>query len=266
LLQNAYKFHERWASMKRTIALVWTFLAIGLGMSQASQINAQELLTPWQASVSIQYTRAEFPAMQKSLAAWNAGNTTPTPVSFNGRRSASFLSDLSPISTNSWINLAGGEVALQQNFNSWFAGQMNVSGALGNRRINVPAVDKQAFGGTDPSFEPRFITVGYGPLFTFHRDRKYQPWIHAVPGFAHADLNPSQPLRLDILNADPAIRFSSNSFALQAGIGMDMLIHRHVALRFAGDDISTWLFNTQNNQLRATFGLAWRFGNGQFDY
>lgn len=200
--------------------------------------------SPWEASVAVQATRADLPGIPNTINA---------------------LSPPSPIPTGSLVNVIGGELTVQQNFAESFSGEALLSGGFAGLTATVPFGDKQAVGETTVNFNPQLYFGGYGIVVTFRQSEKHQPWFRVVPGYAHADLNPDSILMKSALAANDQLKFSSHTFALQAGVGVDLLVKPKLAIRASVDEISTWLFQSQQNQWHASLGISWRFGRGNHD-
>jgi len=105
------------------------------------------------------------------------------------------------------------------------------------------AVDP-AWGSLSSAVQVHYLSYAGGPLFSFHRDSRLQPWFHGLFGGTH--VNRSQP-------AGPA---SLNAFAMQAGGGADFALRPPFALRVQGDYVGTHLFSSWENSFEVKAGFV----------
>jgi len=128
-------------------------------------------------------------------------------------------------------NLSGLHTDLTYNLNSWFGLEGNVisawGGEIGGERTKYVLF---AAGGR----------VGFGPL-----RKRFSPWAHALVGGVH--LNPQ------------VARESKNSFALQAGGGVDWAYSSRVALRAEADYVRSTLYSSTQNNFQIGLGAVIHF-------
>jgi len=237
--------------MKRVVpALISMLSAAALALSAQSVPagNGVEAWTPWEASIFANFTRADFPGLPNSLAILN------TQLNSGG---------LTPIYTGADINLSGGEINLQQNFRSWLGFQIDASGGASNRFVAVPSADASTLNDSSAfHLAPNLLTVAYGPVVTRRSTARLEPWARVLAGVAHADLCPDAEFKTAVRADDNSFAFANSGLALQGGLGVDVSLRRSIFLRLGVDDLRTWLFNGEQNQVRAAAGIAWRFGSG----
>ena len=205
--------------------------------------------TPWEAAVSVNWTRADFPVLSDSLKAINGTSSGFSAVSPN------LLVVSSQPSTNSLVNMLGTDFALQQNFRSWLGFQFEGSGAFGTRNVKSGNT-------TEYTFQPKYLAFTYGPVVTLRTTHRTNLWVRGQVGIAREDACPGANLKAAVRAVDSKYRFADTNVAVQAGAGIDRTINSRVSLRLAVDDIHTTLFDSTQDQLRATLGLAWRWGGG----
>ncbi len=128
-------------------------------------------------------------------------------------------------------NLSGLHTDLTYNLKSWFGLEGNVisawGGEIGGERIKYVLF---AAGGR----------VGFGPL-----RKRFSPWAHALVGGVH--LNPQ------------VARESKNSFAVQAGGGVDWAYNSRVALRAEADYVRSTLYSSTQNNFQIGLGAVIHF-------
>jgi hypothetical protein len=104
-----------------------------------------------------------------------------------------------------------------------------------------------AFGQISPAFHTKFLWYGGGVRAYFHRDRRWQPWAHALFGGTH--LNTTQGI-------GPA---SHNGFGIVAGAGLDRALSPMFAVRAQGDLVETHLVGGWQTNFQIKAGIVFNF-------
>jgi hypothetical protein len=208
--------------------------------------------TPWEAAVSVNWTRADFPVLSDSL------NTVNGTSSGFGAISPDLLVLTPQMSTNSLINTMGSDFALQQNFKGWLGFQFEASGGLDARSVKTGNV-------IEYKFEPKYLAFTYGPVVTLRTTHHINLWARGQIGIGREDACPDSNLKAAVRAINQKYLFADTGVAAQFGAGIDRSITPRLSLRLAVDDIHTALFNSAQDQLRAALGFAWRWGGGISD-
>jgi hypothetical protein len=237
--------------MNRVLSVTLTFFAaatVNLSAQAISPVTGGQMWTPWEASASANFIRAKLPALPQALTILNTNLNAAGQV---------------PLHTNSDINMMGIEVELQQNVRSWLGFQVDVSGGYSNRYIAVPASDASMLSGnTAFHVSPVLLTGVYGPIVTLRGNGRYEIWGRLQGGVARGDLAPDAGLKTAVRANDSTFAFASTVGAVVGGLGGNIAINRRISVRIGVDEIRTWLFGSQQNQLRGAAGILWRFGDG----
>jgi opacity protein-like surface antigen len=187
-----------------------------------------------------QYTRLDTTAVQDAinLAAFEAG--VPT-VKF-GRHQ----------------NLNGWSLGLQENLNSWFGGVVDVSGTYVAKRVLLAQS-----GGVNFTLRARLhsYTLMAGPQFTLRRSSTFQPFARALVGGGF--FNESVNVLANNVAQFPEAKDDDRNWAFGAGAGTDVNFSSILAIRVAADYIHTQLFDDNQNNLRGTVFLVFRWGSAK---
>jgi opacity protein-like surface antigen len=114
--------------------------------------------------------------------------------------------------------------------NEWFAIEGNVSAAFAPQIYNREHVKLLVYGG--------------GPKIAW-RERKWEPWMHAIVGGAH-----EQPQTQGN---------GKNAFAFQVGGGADYVFNPRFAARLEGNYIRSYFFSQAQNNFQLGAGIVFRF-------
>jgi opacity protein-like surface antigen len=114
--------------------------------------------------------------------------------------------------------------------NDWFALEGNISAAY------APEIFERE--------HVKLLVYGLGPKIAW-RDKKWEPWMHAIVGGAH-----EQPQT----NGN-----SKNAFALQVGGGVDYVFNPRFAGRLEGNYIRSYFFSQAQNNFQLGAGIVVRF-------
>ena len=194
---------------------------------------------PWEAAVSVNWTRANFSVMSDSLNVINEGSNAP-------------------MVSNSWFNTWGSDVALQQNYRGWLGFQIEASAGAGS-------CDVKKQDGTEYKLAPKYLAFTYGPVITRRTAHRTNLWVRGLLGVGRQDLSPDAAFKADVRASQPKYEFADTGIAIPGGAGIDRAINSKMLFRWAVDDIHTQLFNTGQNHWRTGVGFAWGWGRGSSD-
>jgi hypothetical protein len=90
----------------------------------------------------------------------------------------------------------------------------------------------------------KLLVLGGGPKIAW-RERKWEPWLHAIIGFAH-----EQPQTAD---------HSRNAFATKVGGGADYRFNPRFSGRLEGDWVRTMFFSQSQNNFELMGGVVFHF-------
>jgi len=243
-------------TIKWLIGLVAVVIGLPLCMNAQAVISGESSSVhqaPWEFAASGTFVRSDFQVIPAALATLN-----PTIVGDGG----------TVLTTNSLINLSGAELTLQQNYGSWLGIQLDASGGVGNRLVTLPSVDA-ALGlyssATAFHFSPKLMAITFGPVFRMNSSHNTTLWVRILGGVGRGDVTPDTTLKAAVRANTPAFSFTDTATAVQAGVGIDHALMGRVHLRLGVDDVHTSLFGANQNNLRASLGLVWRF-SGATDF
>jgi hypothetical protein len=130
-------------------------------------------------------------------------------------------------------NLSGIHTSIAYSLTEWFA----LEGSL-----------VSAFGGDvfqDGEMSKYVLFTGGGRIFWNRQPHRLSPWVHILAGMTH--MNPQ------IANS------SKNSFALQAGGGIDWYFNPRLSFRGEADFVHTQLYSDSQNNYQAGVGFVLHF-------
>jgi outer membrane protein OmpA-like peptidoglycan-associated protein len=156
-----------------------------------------------------------------------------------------------------WMN--GGSASIAYNFNRYWGIVADV-GDYTNSKIQFTG----AYGATIDVDQAKGGVLSYlfGPRLSFRQHERFTPFVQALFGGVHAS-------EVDIANCTFSCTLlpEENVFALTAGGGLDIKIHRHFAIRliqaeylmtrFQNYDTGT---SAMQNDMRLSSGIVFRFG------
>jgi opacity protein-like surface antigen len=185
-----------------------------------------------------QYTRLDTSAVQDeiNLAALEAG--VPT------------------INVGRHQNLYGWTFGGQENLNSWFGGVFDVSGTYYTKSVLL-----QQSAGIKATLRYRLhsYTLMAGPQFTLRSSSTFQPFVRGLVGGGF--LNDSVNILVNNVPQFPESKADDTNWAFGGGAGTDINFSRTLGIRIAADYIRTQLFNDNQNNLRGTVSLVYRWGS-----
>jgi opacity protein-like surface antigen len=168
---------------------------------------------------------------------------------------AAYQAGVSPINLGRHQNAHGWNFGVQENFNSWFGGVVDVGGAYVTKKITVV----QAGGlTTQLRARIRFYTFTAGPQFAYSGNHTFQPFVRGLVGGGFS--NTSANVLVNNVPQFSELRDSDTSFALGGGAGTDIRFANYLAVRVAADYFRTYLFSEAQNNLRGTVSLVYRWG------
>ena len=101
-----------------------------------------------------------------------------------------------------------------------------------------------AFGGSAAGGVPKIGLYGGGPKFAW-RQKRWEPWLHAIFGGAH--------------EGPQALVTGRNSTSLQLGGGADYRLNPHLSIRIEGDYVHTAFFHQTQNNFQLASGAVIHF-------
>ncbi len=114
-----------------------------------------------------------------------------------------------------------------------------------NNWLGVEANILSAYGGSIFDNDPvRLFNLTGGPRIAW-REKRWEPWIHALVGFSH-----EQP---------QVAAGGTTAFAAQIGGGVDYRINPRLSLRMQGDYLHTSFFNQGQNNITTALSLVFHF-------
>lgn len=136
------------------------------------------------------------------------------------------------VNTSSF-DMNGVNGSFQENLNSWFGGELDISGHFG----------------TDNNFKVNTESATYGPVFSYRRNKSLVPFGHALLGAVRGS-----PEYLGISK-------SEERFGVYVGGGLDLKIAPNLALRLIqADYLMTRFSNIRQDNLRFSAGIILTFG------
>jgi opacity protein-like surface antigen/outer membrane protein OmpA-like peptidoglycan-associated protein len=157
-----------------------------------------------------------------------------------------------------WLN--GGSASIAFNFNRYL-GIVGDFGGFNDTEIRLY--------GTNPSSTPDSSGTVYtylaGPRFSFRNNGRITPFAQALFGGVHA----SQVTLSGCTGNACTLLPSEDTFALTAGGGVDIRVHRHLAIRAIQAEYLMTRFENRTtgdtamqNDIRLSSGIVFRFGGG----
>jgi opacity protein-like surface antigen len=137
---------------------------------------------------------------------------------------------------NSFTMKKGWITSFHGNVNSWFGIEGSFSGHYRSETVDGEMLKVRAHS---------FL---FGPRITYRKHR-VEPWVHVLVGGVHASGD---------VDGDS---ISENAFAAALGGGLDVKIHKNVAIRLAQVDyVMTRFFSETQNNFRFSTGIVFRLG------
>ena len=168
-----------------------------------------------------------FLVMISLLPALAAAQQTPKLEVLGG------YSNLTANLSASSFSLNGLVVSATENISSWFGGTLDFSTHFG----------------TENGFKVNTMSLAYGPVFAYRKNKRIVPFAHTLLGAVRGGAE-----YLDI--SKPEYRFG-----IYAGGGVDVRLAPHVALRLVqADYLMTRFSNARQDSLRLSAGLVLRWG------
>jgi outer membrane protein OmpA-like peptidoglycan-associated protein len=156
-----------------------------------------------------------------------------------------------------WLN--GGSASIAYNLNRYLGLVADV-GAYTNSEIRFTGAYKSTIDVNDAN--GGVITYLFGPRFSFRQHERFTPFVQVLFGGAHAS-----EVTISNCALNCTLLPAENTFALTAGGGLDVRVHRHFAIRVIQaeylmtrfEDFSTGGSASQND-MRLSSGIVFRFG------
>ena len=156
-----------------------------------------------------------------------------------------------------WLN--GGSASIAYNFNRYLGIVADV-GDYTNSEIRFQG----AYGATIDvnDADGGVLSYLFGPRLSFRQHERFTPFVQALFGGVHAS-------EVDIANCTSSCTLLpvQNSFAMTAGGGLDIRVHRHIAIRIIQAEYMMTRFQNYDtgttasqNDMRLSSGIVFRFG------
>lgn len=138
------------------------------------------------------------------------------------------------------LNLYGWNGAVTENVNKWFGGTADFSGWYAHSNsVNVSA-----------------HTFMFGPHFAYRKAGAFTPFAHVLLGGIRASEG-----YINSETTPGGLSQSATKFAAAFGGGIDIRVHKHVAVRiFQADYIVTPFLGLRQDNVRISAGIVFRFG------
>ena len=114
-------------------------------------------------------------------------------------------------------------------------------------RLGVEGTVLAGFGHTAASLTAKSFFVGGGPHFAFITARRFEPWLHVIPGWERFRFTQG------------AILGSNNAFAFLGGGGVDYKFGGRAYWRFQADYVGTHLLGQFNSNYAFGTGVLFNF-------
>jgi opacity protein-like surface antigen len=185
--------------------------------------------------------------------------------------SAAEATDLSsqlgvPVQTNNVSsNLFGWNSSVTENLNSWFAGELDLSGFYGSPVASFlsPATTPLNLSQHVPVLAAVHSFM-YGPRFSYRKKGRFVPYAHILLGGAHFNGTINQS---SVLTASPlasvasGTRVSDTAFAAAPGGGLEISVNSRFAVRPVQIDyLMTRFYAQRQDNLRFSAGIVFNLG------
>ncbi len=154
-----------------------------------------------------------------------------------------------------WLN--GGSTSIAYNFNRHL-GLVGDFGGFGDTQLRLSGI------GAVPDSSGKAYTYLFGPRLSFRNHARFTPFAQALFGGIHAS---EVTLSSGCTGAGCTPLPAENSFAMTAGGGLDLRVHRHFAIRLVQAEYLMTDFENHDtgksasqNDMRLSSGLVFRFG------
>jgi opacity protein-like surface antigen len=165
------------------------------------------------------------------------------------------------LSLGNRMSANGWDMSLQENPSKSFGLVFDISGAYTKKDVNLaPLVTLPAGATAVMRLKPSFYTFTGGPQFTYRKNSRFQPFGRVLLGLGYSRAS-GNVLMNDVPQLKADLTQSENAFAFVGGGGFDYHFENHLAFRAAGDYIRTYFSNLNQNNVRASVGLAYRWTN-----
>lgn len=201
------------------------------------------------------------PLVSSSL--FESSGTAPAVIQYNAPRVELFLGysylrampSIDAANRLFWLN--GGSTSLAFNFNR-YVGLVGDFGGFADSELNLTGTDSSH--PVDSS--GKVFTYLFGPRFSYRKHNRVTPFAQVLAGAIHAS-------EVTLSNCTDVCQLlpSETSFALTAGVGVDVRVHRHLAIRVVQAEYLMTRFEDRTtgqtamqNDIRLSSGIVFRFG------
>jgi len=157
-----------------------------------------------------------------------------------------------------WLN--GGSTSIAFNLNRYL-GIVGDFGGFNDTELNLQGTNPNRI----PDSSGTVFTYLFGPRLSFRKYERITPFAQVLFGGIHA----SQVTLSDCTGAACTLLPSEDTFAMTAGGGLDINVHRHFAIRIIQAEYLMTRFedrttgsNATQNDMRLSSGIVFRFGGG----
>jgi hypothetical protein len=98
---------------------------------------------------------------------------------------------------------------------------------------------------TPPNLSSKSVFAGAGPRFSYTNSTRYEPWAHVVIGVEHFRFSQTS-----------ALLGSNTALAGLAGIGLDVHLRPHLAVRAEADEMESHYFSAYQRSFQIVAGVA----------
>jgi outer membrane protein OmpA-like peptidoglycan-associated protein len=196
-----------------------------------------------------------FAARAQNAATAGANAGTPKVELFVGYSYLRAMPTLAEGNRFMWLN--GGSTSIAFNFTRHL-GLVGDFGGFDDSQLRLSAT------GTVPNSSGTAYTYLFGPRLSFRNHERITPFVQALFGGIHAS---DVTLSSGCTGAGCTPLPAENSFAMTAGGGLDLRIHRHFAIRMIQAEYMMTDFENHDtgksasqNDMRLSTGLVFRFG------
>jgi len=154
-----------------------------------------------------------------------------------------------------WLN--GGSASIAFNFNRYL-GIVGDFGGFNDTEIRLFGTNSTSAPGSSGTV----YTYLFGPRLSFRNHSRITPFVQALFGGVHAS-------EVTLSGCSCTLLPSEDTFAMTAGGGLDVRVHRHFAIRILQAEYLMTRFENRNtganagqNDIRLSSGIVFRFGGG----
>jgi hypothetical protein len=247
----------RLSSKKIATAVFAAFLAsaLSLGAEEIRKPSMDNAKAVDSSAAAVAEPTASMAAAMPYSAGLNIG--TPKAELFLGYSYLHAVPGLAAGNRLVWLN--GGSASIAYNLNRYL-GIVADFGAMTNSEVRFTGAYTSTVDVNNSNVNA--FTYLFGPRFSFRKYNRITPFAQVLFGGAHAN-----EVTLTSCTSDCTLLPSQSTFAMTAGGGLDIKVHRHFAIRIIQaeylmtnfENLTTGKSATQND-MRLSSGIVFRFG------